>query len=118
MYFVRHTFPLPCTLDDKNTMYLAFVDGSTFDEHHTMVFNILWEMVVSSNTTMKISAANLLKVIVSPFIIVELEFLDIVSIHFSRQRHSYIICRWHILMLRWLQPMFCQPLSLLALTKT
>lgn len=30
-----------------------------------MVFNILWEMVVSSNIDMKINAANLLKVIVS-----------------------------------------------------
>lgn len=30
-----------------------------------MIFNILWEMVVSSNIEMKISAANLLKVIVS-----------------------------------------------------
>lgn len=39
----------------------------TFEEHHTMVFNILWEMVVSSNIDMKINAANLLKVIV-PYI--------------------------------------------------
>ncbi|KAA8530598.1 hypothetical protein F0562_005307 [Nyssa sinensis] len=36
----------------------------TFEEHHTMIFNIFWEMVVSSNVNMKISAANLLKVIV------------------------------------------------------
>lgn len=36
----------------------------TFEEHHNMIFNILWEMVVSSNVNMKISAANLLKVIV------------------------------------------------------
>ncbi|GFY86766.1 HEAT repeat-containing protein [Actinidia rufa] len=33
-----------------------------FEEHHDMIFNILWEMVVSSNINMKISAANLLKV--------------------------------------------------------
>ncbi|KAK4765830.1 hypothetical protein SAY87_007472 [Trapa incisa] len=39
----------------------------SFDEHHTMIFNILWEMVVSSNTEMKVNAANLLKVIV-PYI--------------------------------------------------
>lgn len=39
----------------------------TFEEHHGMIFNILWEMVVSSNVNMKISAANLLKVIV-PYI--------------------------------------------------
>lgn len=30
-----------------------------------MIFNILWEMVVSSNIDMKISAANLLRVLVS-----------------------------------------------------
>lgn len=36
----------------------------TFEEHHNMVFDILWEMVVSSDVTLKICAANLLKVIV------------------------------------------------------
>ncbi|CAO2817223.1 unnamed protein product [Amaranthus hypochondriacus] len=39
----------------------------TFPEHHNMIFNILWEMVVSSNIDMKISAANLLRVLV-PYI--------------------------------------------------
>ncbi|CAI9110642.1 OLC1v1010704C1 [Oldenlandia corymbosa var. corymbosa] len=39
----------------------------TFEEHHTMTFNILWEMVVSSSINMKIHAANLLKSIV-PYI--------------------------------------------------
>ncbi|KAK8289583.1 hypothetical protein V6Z12_D07G200900 [Gossypium hirsutum] len=39
----------------------------TFEEHHGMIFNILWEMVVSSNIEMKISAANILKIIV-PYI--------------------------------------------------
>lgn len=39
----------------------------TSEEHHAMIFGILWEMVVSSNVNMKISAANLLKVIV-PYI--------------------------------------------------
>ncbi|KAL5058769.1 hypothetical protein RYX36_030373 [Vicia faba] len=39
----------------------------TREENHGMVFNILWEMVVSSNTSMKINAAQLLKVIV-PYI--------------------------------------------------
>ncbi|XP_077253234.1 HEAT repeat-containing protein [Tasmannia lanceolata] len=39
----------------------------TFEEHHGIIFNILWEMVVSSNINMKISAANLLKVLV-PYI--------------------------------------------------
>eukprot|EP00268_Persea_americana_P026110 TRINITY_DN2549_c0_g1_i12.p1 TRINITY_DN2549_c0_g1~~TRINITY_DN2549_c0_g1_i12.p1 ORF type:complete len:1082 (+),score=231.80 TRINITY_DN2549_c0_g1_i12:196-3441(+) len=36
----------------------------TFEEHHGIIFNILWEMVVSSNLNMKISAANMLKVLV------------------------------------------------------
>ncbi|KAL3527015.1 hypothetical protein ACH5RR_011671 [Cinchona calisaya] len=35
-----------------------------FEDHHNMIFNILWEMVVSSNINMKIYAANLLKSIV------------------------------------------------------
>ncbi|KAG5527992.1 hypothetical protein RHGRI_028804 [Rhododendron griersonianum] len=39
----------------------------TFEEHHNMIFNILWEMVVSSDVNMKISAANLFKVSV-PYI--------------------------------------------------
>ncbi|WJX82614.1 hypothetical protein P8452_65349 [Trifolium repens] len=39
----------------------------TYEENHGMVFNILWEMVVSSNMSMKINAAHLLKVIV-PYI--------------------------------------------------
>nr|XP_015880041.2 RAB11-binding protein RELCH [Ziziphus jujuba var. spinosa] len=39
----------------------------TFEEHHAMIFNILWEMVVSSNINLKVNAANLLKVIV-PYI--------------------------------------------------
>lgn len=37
---------------------------STFEEHHAIIFNILWEMVVSSNADMKTEAANLLKVLV------------------------------------------------------
>ncbi|KAM3285974.1 RAB11-binding protein RELCH [Capsicum chacoense] len=36
----------------------------TFDEHHNLIFNILWEMVVSSDINMKATAANLFKVIV------------------------------------------------------
>ncbi|GLU10753.1 hypothetical protein SLE2022_275380 [Rubroshorea leprosula] len=39
----------------------------TFEEYHNMIFNIFWEMVVSSNIELKISAAHLLKVIV-PYI--------------------------------------------------
>lgn len=38
-----------------------------YEENHGMIFNILWEMVVSSNASMKINAAKLLKVIV-PYI--------------------------------------------------
>ncbi|XP_027350526.1 RAB11-binding protein RELCH isoform X2 [Abrus precatorius] len=37
------------------------------EENHGMIFNILWEMVVSSNVNMKINAAKLLRVIV-PYI--------------------------------------------------
>ncbi|KAL4180966.1 hypothetical protein AMTRI_Chr12g234990 [Amborella trichopoda] len=36
----------------------------TFGEHQSIVFNILWEMVVSFNVTMKTSAANLFKVLI------------------------------------------------------
>ncbi|KAL2457553.1 HEAT repeat-containing protein [Forsythia ovata] len=38
-----------------------------FEEYHSMIFNILWELVVSSDINLKISAANFLKVIV-PYI--------------------------------------------------
>ncbi|XP_022133812.1 lisH domain and HEAT repeat-containing protein KIAA1468 homolog [Momordica charantia] len=48
--------------------YTEIVDAvrffCTFEQHHGMIFNILWEMVVSSHISMKISAARLLKVIV------------------------------------------------------
>nr|GME05259.1 lisH domain and HEAT repeat-containing protein KIAA1468 homolog isoform X1 [Ipomoea batatas] len=36
----------------------------TYEQHHYMIFNILWEMVLSSNIRMKTDAANVLKVIV------------------------------------------------------
>ncbi|XP_019154872.1 PREDICTED: lisH domain and HEAT repeat-containing protein KIAA1468 homolog isoform X2 [Ipomoea nil] len=36
----------------------------TYEQHHHMIFNILWEMVLSSNIRMKTDAANVLKVIV------------------------------------------------------
>lgn len=36
----------------------------TFEDHHSMILKILWEMVVSSDVNLKISAANLLKVLV------------------------------------------------------
>lgn len=37
----------------------------TFEEHHRIIINVLWEMVVSTNANVKISAANLLKVLVA-----------------------------------------------------
>ncbi|KAG8659746.1 RAB11-binding protein RELCH homolog isoform X2 [Manihot esculenta] len=36
----------------------------TIEQHHGMIFNILWEMVVSSNIDMKVNAVHLLKVMV------------------------------------------------------
>ncbi|KDP32975.1 hypothetical protein JCGZ_13006 [Jatropha curcas] len=39
----------------------------TIEQHHSMIFSILWEMVVSTNVDMKINAAFLVKVIV-PYI--------------------------------------------------
>ncbi|KAL0378045.1 UNVERIFIED_CONTAM: RAB11-binding protein RELCH [Sesamum radiatum] len=36
----------------------------TFEDHHSIIFNLLWEMVASSDVNLKIRAANLLKVIV------------------------------------------------------
>ncbi|KAF2295336.1 hypothetical protein GH714_032600 [Hevea brasiliensis] len=38
--------------------------GYTIEQHHSMIFNILWEMVVGSSIDMKINAVHLLKVIV------------------------------------------------------
>ncbi|KAF5750170.1 LisH domain and HEAT repeat-containing protein [Tripterygium wilfordii] len=56
--------------DNQATMHNAEIVNSirslcTFEEHHGLMFNILWEMVVSTNMDMKIITANLLKVIVS-----------------------------------------------------
>ncbi|KAI4295036.1 hypothetical protein MLD38_040693 [Melastoma candidum] len=39
----------------------------TFEEHHAMIFNVVWEMVVSTSISMKVNAANLLKAVV-PYI--------------------------------------------------
>jgi hypothetical protein len=46
-------------------MYLTSYGYSLFAEHYGVIFNILWEMVVSSDTNLKISAAALLKALVS-----------------------------------------------------
>ncbi|KNA11926.1 hypothetical protein SOVF_130650 [Spinacia oleracea] len=59
------------TSDEPHRLHAEIVDAvrflCTFSEHHSMIFNILWEMVVSFNIDMKISAANLLRVLV-PYI--------------------------------------------------
>lgn len=54
-----------------------------------MIFNILWEMVVSSHINMKISAASLLKVIVSfsPFYL--FSFLGVTD-----SRNKFILTRF------------------------
>ncbi|KAJ0962667.1 hypothetical protein J5N97_027789 [Dioscorea zingiberensis] len=49
----------------------------TFEEHHGIIFNISWEMVVSSNINMKIFAANLLKILV-PYIDVKVASTHVV----------------------------------------
>nr|ATG71052.1 HEAT repeat-containing protein [Cupressus sempervirens] len=36
----------------------------TFEEHHRIIISVLWEMVVSTNANVKISAVNLLQVLV------------------------------------------------------
>ncbi|CAL4956424.1 unnamed protein product [Urochloa decumbens] len=47
-----------------------------FVEHHGVIFNILWEMVVSSDTSLKINAAALLKALV-PYIDVKVASTNI-----------------------------------------
>ncbi|KAF5961324.1 hypothetical protein HYC85_002533 [Camellia sinensis] len=46
----------------KNEELTEYLRNFTFEEHHNMIFNVLWDMVASSNINMQISAANLLKV--------------------------------------------------------
>ncbi|XP_057993494.1 uncharacterized protein LOC131174407 isoform X2 [Hevea brasiliensis] len=55
--------------ENQSTKYNAEIINAirflcTTEQHHSMIFNILWEMVVSSNVDMKINAVHLLKVIV------------------------------------------------------
>ncbi|KAJ4707051.1 hypothetical protein OWV82_020625 [Melia azedarach] len=57
---VKENHSVKCNVEIVNAVRFL----CTFEKHHSMVFNILWEMVVSSNMDMKINAANLLKVIV------------------------------------------------------
>ncbi|KAL6551842.1 hypothetical protein OROGR_007996 [Orobanche gracilis] len=42
-------------------------DSHTFEENHSIIFNIIWEMIASIDANLKINAAKLLKVIV-PYI--------------------------------------------------
>ncbi|XP_071710205.1 uncharacterized protein [Rutidosis leptorrhynchoides] len=70
--YLRNLLVQSAELDGQSAMHNADVYNSVrflclFEEHHNLVFNILWEMVVSSNMDLKINAAKLLKVIV-PYI--------------------------------------------------
>ncbi|KAK9134337.1 hypothetical protein Syun_013667 [Stephania yunnanensis] len=56
----KESWPADCSTETINAVRFL----CTFDEHQGIVFNILWEMVVSSNANMKMGAANLLKVVV------------------------------------------------------
>ncbi|KAK9111100.1 hypothetical protein Scep_018619 [Stephania cephalantha] len=56
----KESWPADCSTETINAVRFL----CTFDEHQGIIFNILWEMVVSSNANMKMSAANLLKVVV------------------------------------------------------
>ncbi|KAK9110631.1 hypothetical protein Sjap_018691 [Stephania japonica] len=57
---MKESWPADCSTETINAVRFL----CTFDEHQGIIFNILWEMVVSSNANMKMSAANLLKVVV------------------------------------------------------
>ncbi|XP_057947736.1 uncharacterized protein LOC131143450 [Malania oleifera] len=68
--YLRKLLVQGAVMESQSTKHKAEIFNAvrflcTFEEHHGMIFNILWEMVVSSNINMKISAANLLKVIVA-----------------------------------------------------
>lgn len=70
--YLRNLLVQSAELEGQSAMHSADVHNSVrflcmFEEHHNLVFNILWEMVVSSNMDLKINAAKLLKMIV-PYI--------------------------------------------------
>uniref|UniRef100_A0A2P2L9T0 LisH domain and HEAT repeat-containing protein KIAA1468 homolog n=2 Tax=Rhizophora mucronata TaxID=61149 RepID=A0A2P2L9T0_RHIMU len=75
----------------------------TFEEHHAMIFNILWEMVVSSHTEMKINAANLLKILVGYPFLCGCHMVLTMFITFL----TYSFHRCHILMQKQFQLIFC-----------
>nr|GEV83754.1 lisH domain and HEAT repeat-containing protein KIAA1468 homolog [Tanacetum cinerariifolium] len=67
--YLRNLLVQSIEQEGQSAMHCADVYNSVrflcmFEEHHNGVFNILWEMVVSSNMDLKINAANLLKAIV------------------------------------------------------
>ncbi|KAL8231137.1 hypothetical protein R6Q57_000915 [Mikania cordata] len=70
--YLRNLLVQSTELEDQSAMHNVDVYNSVrflcmFEEHHNLVFNILWEMVVSSNMDLKVNAAKLLKMIV-PYI--------------------------------------------------
>ncbi|KAK1433234.1 hypothetical protein QVD17_10143 [Tagetes erecta] len=70
--YLRNLLVQSSELDGPSAMQSVDVYNSVrflclFEEQHNLVFNILWEMVVSSNMDLKINAAKLLKAIV-PYI--------------------------------------------------
>lgn len=80
---------------------------STFEEHHNMIFGILWEMVVDSTAELKINAAKLLKTIVS-FSTTRAHF-HFFSQFVLRSFVIYLCNRFHISTQKLLLPMFYQP---------
>ncbi|KAM3359556.1 hypothetical protein P3S68_019267 [Capsicum galapagoense] len=48
----------------KHEIFCSVCFLCTFDEHRNLIFNILWEMVVSFDINMKATTANLFKIIV------------------------------------------------------
>lgn len=71
-------------------------------------------MIVSSNASIKVNAAKLLKVIVSLLF----PYFLVASLTYAKTNTEEFINRCHTLMQRLLQLMFCLPLLLLDLTKT
>lgn len=65
--YLRNLLIQSCEQDgqpEKQDITNSFRFICTFEDHHNMILKILWEMVVSSDINLKISAANLLKVLV------------------------------------------------------
>ena len=47
-----------------NKMINYCLNYSTFEEHHSIIISVLWELVVNSNADVKISAATIMKILV------------------------------------------------------